>query len=263
MKQLDIKQVQERLLNIAATVDTICDQHGIPLFMISGTMLGAIRHKGFIPWDDDMDFAVPYEHFRELITILQEELPSNLRCLAIDSDTYKTPWIKVEDTETTVYDNSLGLPKEKMPGLTIDIFPLVGCGKDSCEATAKKIQRLLKMLKAAYTTSFGENSKLKNTLKKVFRFFMPLSAKDINNRIIKLMDAITDGDFYTIPNDPNYYSRYFPKAWFAPLTNYKFEGYEFIGAADYDNYLTCLYHNYMQLPPEEQRRIHCDNVFLK
>ena len=263
MKQLDIKQVQERLLAVAVAVDTICNRHDIPLYMISGTMLGAVRHQGFIPWDDDMDFAVPYEHFYELIKILQEELPTGLRCLAFDSETYKTPWIKVEDTETIMFDNSLDLPKEKMPGLNIDIFPWVSCEKNECETPVKKIQKLLTILRVAYGVSPRKNNKFKNLLKRTIRFFMPLSTSAINEKIIKLMDGISGGNYYTIPVDPNYFSRYFPKEWFSPLKKYQFEGFEFIGATDYDHYLTCLYHDYMQLPPEEKRRVHCDDVFLK
>ena len=77
------------------------------------------------------------------------------------------------------------------------------------------------------------------------------------------MNSISDGGYYTIPVDPNYFSRYFPKEWFSPLTKYKFEDYEFIGVADYDNYLTNIYHDYLQMPPEEKRRVHCDHVFLQ
>lgn len=262
MKQLNIKQVQERLLNIAATVDTICDQHGIPLFMISGTMLGAVRHKGFIPWDDDMDFAVPYERYYDLIQILRDELPDNMRCLTYDrSETYKVPWIKVEDTDSTMIDPCLNLPQDKMPGLTIDIFPFVECEKTSCEKTAKKIQRLLTLLKVAYSSN--ADGKWKNVAKSMIRFVTPLSEKTINEKIQKLTDSIVSGDYYTIPVDPNYFDRYFPKQWFEPFTRFRFEDKSFYGVTDFDSYLTEIYHDYMTLPLEEKRRIHCDNVFLR
>ena len=80
---------------------------------------------------------------------------------------------------------------------------------------------------------------------------------------MNLMGSIDAGNFYTIPVDPNYYSRYFSKKWFLPLTKYNFEDCEFYGVADYDSYLTEIYHEYMTLPPENKRRIHCDNVFVK
>ena len=82
------------MLYIATIVDELCEKHGIPLYMISGTMLGAVRHKGFIPWDDDMDFAVPYQYYPELISMLNKELPEGLRCLTYDkSEIYQIPWI--------------------------------------------------------------------------------------------------------------------------------------------------------------------------
>ena len=80
---------------------------------------------------------------------------------------------------------------------------------------------------------------------------------------MKLMGGIKTGNYYTIPVDPNYYGRYFPKEWFFPLTKYKFEECEFYGVADYESYLTNIYRDYMQLPPEEKRRVHCDNVYIK
>ena len=264
MKHIDVKQAQKRLLSIAVTVDAICKQHGIPLYMISGTMLGAVRHKGFIPWDDDMDFAVPYEQYHDLIRILREELPDNLRCLTYDtSETYKVPWIKVEDTDTIMMDPCLNVPQDKMPGLTIDVFPLVDCEIQDCRKTVKKIQRLLSILRIAYSKSNDKDNKWKNLVKSFLRHVTPVSVDDINDRILKLMGTIAFGDYYTIPVDPNYFNRFFPKCWFSPLKKYQFEDCELTGVAEYDSYLTEIYHNYMTLPPEEKRRVHCDNVFLK
>lgn len=263
MKQLDIKAVQQRLLNMAIIVDELCTKHSIPLYMISGTMLGAIRHKGFIPWDDDMDFAVPYQHYAELISVLNKELPPNLRCLTYDkSETYIIPWIKVEDVNTKVIDKCLDLPMDRMPGLTIDIFPLVSCQKDNCDDVVRKIQRWIKIKRYVYAKSRKDNSRLTNIVKSVMSAFFPISPTSICNRIMKLTDSIPTGNHYVIPMDPNYSNQYFTCQWFEPLTKYKFENHIFYGAADFDNYLRCLYNNYMDLPPLENRRIHSDNVFI-
>jgi len=264
MRQLGIKQVQERLRSIAVIVDAICERHNIPLYMISGTMLGAVRHKGFVPWDDDMDFAVPYEQYHNLIRILRDELPDNLRCLTYDtSETYMIPWIKVENTDTIMMDPCLNVPQDKMPGLTIDIFPLVDCEIQDCRKTVKKIQRLLSLNRIAYSKSNDKKNKWKKCVKSMIRMLTPLSPNDINDRIHKLMDSIGTGNSYTIPVDPNYYNRYFPKQWFKPLTKYDFENTCFYGVAQYDSYLKEIYGNYMELPPLEKRRVHCDNVFYR
>lgn len=261
MKQLDIKAVQQRLLNMAIIVDELCTKHSIPLYMISGTMLGAIRHKGFIPWDDDMDFAVPYHYYAELISVLNKELPKELRCLTYESsETYKIPWIKVEDVKTKVVDNSLYVKEDIMPGLTIDIFPLVSCDKKTCYNTVRKIQRWIKTLRFVYSKS-SQNNCIKSLLKRSVKFIFPLLPKGINDKIMHLTDSILPGEYYVIPMDPNYSNRYFPIHWFEPLTRYEFEDKLLYGAAKYDNYLKEVYDNYMVLPPIEKRRVHCDNIF--
>ena len=75
MIQVTLKESQRVLLELAKVVCEIAERHEIHVFMVGGTMLGAIRHKGFIPWDDDMDFGVTYNHYFELIDILKKELP--------------------------------------------------------------------------------------------------------------------------------------------------------------------------------------------
>lgn len=87
MKNIDIHENHSLLLNLAVAVADIAKKHNIPFFMVGGTMLGAIRHKGFIPWDDDMDFGVTYDHYFKFIDILRHELPERYRCLTYDDDT--------------------------------------------------------------------------------------------------------------------------------------------------------------------------------
>ena len=166
MEKLGINAVQQRLFAIATTVDTICKKHGIPIYMILGTLLGAVRHKGFIPWDDDMDFAVPYQYYPELISILNKELPDGMRCLTYDkSESYQIPWIKIEDTTTKVMDKALNVGEDKMPGLNIDIFPLVSCQKENSLHTIRKIQRWIRIKRMVYAKANCKGGMAKKILK--------------------------------------------------------------------------------------------------
>lgn len=262
MKKLEITTIQQRLFAIATTVDAICQKHDIPIYMVLGTLLGAVRHKGFIPWDDDMDFAVPYQYYQELISILNKELPDGMRCLTYDkSKSYQIPWIKIEDTTTKAMDKALNVGEDKMPGLNIDIFPLVSCQKENSLPTIRKIQRWIRIKRMVYAKANGTGITAKKYLKRGMAAMFPLSQKDICNRIMKLTDTIVPGDFYVIPMEPNYNIHYFPRNWFEPLTRYDFGNGSFYGVTQYDSYLKKIYNNYMELPPLDHRRIHCDNIF--
>ena len=264
MEKLGINAVQQRLFAIATTVDTICKKHGIPIYMILGTLLGAVRHKGFIPWDDDMDFAVPYQYYPELISILNKELPDGMRCLTYDkSESYQIPWIKIEDTTTKVMDKALNVGENKMPGLNIDIFPLVSCQKENSLHAIRKIQRWIRMKRMVYAKANGTSCVAKNFLKRGIATMFPISSKGICNRIMKLTDTIAPGDLYVIPMEPNYKIHYFPCNWFDPLTKYDFGDGSFYGVTQYDSYLKMIYNNYMELPPENKRRTHLLDTYLK
>ena len=81
LRKIDLQECHQHLLQIALCFDIICTKHQIPYFMLGGTMLGAIRHKGFIPWDDDMDFGIPRPYFQKFIKIAQKELPDKYEIL--------------------------------------------------------------------------------------------------------------------------------------------------------------------------------------
>lgn len=264
MEKLEIDAVQQRLFAMATTVDGICQKHDIPIYMILGTLLGAVRHKGFIPWDDDMDFAVPYKYYPKLISILNKELPDGMRCLTYDnSETYQVPWIKIEDTATKVMDKALNVEEDKMPGLIIDIFPLVSCQKENSLHTIRKIQRWIRIKRMVYAKTNGKGGMAKKILKRGASAIFPVSPMRICIRIMKLTDSIASGDFYVIPMEPNYRIHYFPRNWFEPLTRYNFGDGSFYGVTQYDSYLKMIYNNYMELPPEDKRRTHLLDTYLK
>lgn len=266
MEKLDLTAVQQRLFNMATTVDTICQKHHIPFYMVYGTMLGAVRHKGFIPWDDDMDFAVPYRYYPELISVLNKELPDGMRCMTYDmSDSYLIPWIKIEDTTTVVMDKGLNIKEDKMPGLTIDIFPLVSCQKENSRHTIHKIQRWIRIMRMVYSKAGRSFHWAKKLLKWGMAALFPVSPKGICDRIMKLTDTLVPGDHYVVPMDPDFYDwiPYIPCSWFEPLTRYDFGDGRFYGVAQNDSYLKMIYGDYMELPPEDKRRTHLLDTYLK
>ena len=131
MDLLNIREIQLCCLKIAKEFAKICERHNIPYYMLEGTMLGAVRHKGFIPWDDDMDFGVPLEHFDEVINLLKKELPAPYKCSTYkDSKCVFFSFFKIEDTSTVLDDKQLPCRLANKIGINIDVFPLVHCNKE-------------------------------------------------------------------------------------------------------------------------------------
>ena len=96
------KKLWKCMLDILEELLRICDRHGLRCFMMSGTLLGAIRHGGFIPWDDDMDVCLPRKDYNKLVRILPKELPPHLFAQTITSDRgYSAPFLKIRNSKTT------------------------------------------------------------------------------------------------------------------------------------------------------------------
>jgi len=263
METIEIEEIHKLVLAIAVEFDRICTKYQIPYYMLGGTMLGAIRHKGFIPWDDDMDFGVPIEHFQRLIDILTSELPLPYRCC-----TYKNHpavihnFIKIENGDTCIDDKSIGLPLERKLGLNIDVFPLNRCvlgGK-----AEKKLRRRVDLLGKAYLQSvFHSNSKTKQLIKKCLRIITGGSPLRLQQDIEKRLLNINTGD--CLGNLLGHWreKEIVPLAWYGNGVRYQFEETSFVGLQDYDKYLTRMYGDYMELPPKEKQVAHVDKVYLR
>ena len=95
-------ELHRRALALGKCFHSICEKNSIPYYMLGGSMLGAVRHKGFIPWDDDMDFGVEREYFNKLLQILNEQLPENYRLVSKDNvKGFYGGFVKLEDRQTT------------------------------------------------------------------------------------------------------------------------------------------------------------------
>ena len=112
MRQItDISEVHQILLGIAKEFDRICRENDIPYYMLGGTMLGAVRHKGFIPWDDDMDFGVPRPYYDRLVSVLESELLHPYRCCTYrNNQGVFAPFVKIDDYRTLADDPRVRLP---------------------------------------------------------------------------------------------------------------------------------------------------------
>lgn len=263
MKQITTpEEIHDILIGIGKAFHRVCQKHDIPYYMLGGTMLGAVRHGGFIPWDDDMDFGVPREHFERLKELLKAELPSPYGIVTIDdSDVMVTDIIKIENTLTEMSE----LYKENFSrhiGLNIDIFPLDGVNAEDIG----KVKRALTLRNIHYYRflSLKQRHGAKKIAAMLFKTLLrPIKPTTIPERIVRMIHSDGNASCYA-----NIYGAWgikevVDKKIFSPAKLYRFEDTEFWGVSDSDAYLRQLYGDYMKLPPENKRHLHVNGCCWK
>lgn len=251
----DIRPLQLRILRILKEFDRVCCEHGLRYYIVDGTMLGAVRHGGFIPWDDDIDVGMPRRDYETLVKHASEWLPEpyELVCDRTD-DRFILPFAKIQDAGTTLIQDAY---YKYVGGVSIDVFPLDGMVGDVNKQ--KRFWRRTKMLrlKALYYT-------FREPFKRGFRIdSIPVW---IYQRFVKIPDAQRwlrrhqsqypyEGSALVINHDD--WSRgIMPREYYGEPVPIVFEGETFMGVAMPREYLTQLYGDYMQLPPEDNRITH-------
>ncbi|MDR1602128.1 MAG: LicD family protein [Tannerella sp.] len=264
MKPIDIDECHTILLSIAAEFDRICRKHQIPYYMLGGTMLGAVRHRGFIPWDDDMDFGVPRKHFARLVEMLSEELPAHMRVLTLNNRGFIVAnYIKIDDRHTYVADYWLN--QDTKIGVNIDIFPLDE-GLRSGLQTRLFVSYILFLLTIKDFICIDPDKR--RGVKKIFARMLRFLFLHKTGKLLKYIDrCIVRHTFRDSAFQINYYGKWrekevVSKKIFGEPKAYEFRGCPFYGVEDADAYLTQLYGNYMQLPPEREQTAHATERYM-
>lgn len=265
MKPLTIELLHHRLLEIAAEFHKLCVDNNIPYYMLGGSMLGAVRHNGFIPWDDDMDFGVPREFFEKFIALASKHLPPQYSVLTYkNSESMILGFAKISDNNTVIVEQ-FSTKKERKLGVNVDVFPLDhSSNKKGVFTRNYLIRSLIKLQKIVHVDA--SNRSLPKKLFAIFvQFLLP-----INKMII--IDYIERNLLKRcyMPNAYSSFSNYYG-AWglretirkdiFGKPTLYKFCDLELFGPSEYDEYLSELYGDYMKLPPEEKQHLHQEGAF--
>ena|SRR5690554_1187072 len=258
--ELDL--LKKHQLYILKEFDKIAKKYNIDYFIIAGTLLGAVRHGGFIPWDDDIDLGITRETYNKLKNIDITLENNELKLIDFYTDDYNLrPHAKIALRRTEYIRKNWG---KNFGYITVSLFifdNVSNCEKERIKQYKKhkNLQRLL--VPATINTGdrlhfFKESQS--NLLKKIVILILSifLSRKCIVNKIVKNMIKYNDIDTdYVFPFTTfyKYHKTLIPKKWLFPVKYIKFEGAYFPTLNQYENYLIQLYNDYMKLPPIEQR----------
>lgn len=250
-----LRKVQLRLLDILVEIDKVCRKHDIQYWIDFGTLLGAVRHGGFIPWDDDIDVTMPTDDYHRFLEIAPKELPNNLFLQTKDTDpSYRLLIDKVRDKSSLYITKHEDFTRDYNKGLYIDIFEAKPYPKVN-----RKLQKFIMhwYQKTCHFFSVKQSVNLKNHLASIVFPIIKLSL-DIVWGMINLGKKTNIG----YAKQFNVYGNSYPHNIVFPLKDISFEGKTFLGPSNPNKYLSSIYGDYMKLPNKEQQHTHIIYVDL-
>lgn len=266
---MSLKEIQETELSIMVEFDKVCREYGLKYSLCAGTLLGAVRHQGFIPWDDDIDVTMPRPDYEKLVSLDRSEKlwPSNLKLTCLENGALSSPYIKIFDTNTRIAEHNF--QQEDVTSLWIDVFPVDGLPEtgEKIERHYRKALNLCRMNVATVVKSGYGSSRARVLFKAVF--LRPLSKlvgrKNIalrqrklglkypyeKSRLCGMVTWAYDGPGQALTRGE-----------YEDLTELPFEGHMFFATSAWDKNLKGIFGDYMQLPPEEDRITHELEAYL-
>ena len=254
----DLKEVQKIQKELISEVQRICNKCDISFNMVGGTMLGAIRHGGYIPWDDDADIGFlrsEYEKFREACKTELNHEKFYMRDLR-DTEGYRWGYGKLRRKGTEF----IRLNQEDMPyeqGIFIDLMPFDNVPNGIIHRKIHFMKCFI--FRKLFWSEVGKKIE-KNSIK---RYIYCIINKIPMAKIILAYERFIESTVHkdtelvrilTFPTPKKVYG--YKKKWYTELSTYQFNELELPGAKDYDGYLKVKYGDYMKMPPEEKRKIH-------
>ena len=253
-RELSVDEVKKIEISILDFVTDIAKRNGIKCFLDGGTLLGAVRHKGFIPWDDDIDVIVPRKDYKRLLDCIKKE-QSRFRILSMyDSSDYFYPFAKAVDSTTIIEEYDI--PPINGYGVYIDLFPLDNIPDDrkAKKLFYKKIERYRWICSRALRKQMDNYPKtMRNRL--VMSYAGLIGWKRAIIKIDRLCEntAFMSSDIARDIVAARITQKEAPSKCFNDTVELEFEGKKYSAPVGYDVYLKALYGDYMKLPPEDQR----------
>lgn len=254
-KYLDM--LHKDILVVMDEIDRICKYRGLRYYLAGGSCLGALRHKGFIPWDDDLDILMPYDDFKKFIESLRVDLKDDFYLEWVTTNNnYHQDFAKICLRNTEFVED--GWECERTFGIFVDIFPLypsTECNK--CVLLKKKIYNFLHaamFCKSRKNLDWGWRNWPINIISRTF------SSLSIYKLMLFVINPLKDDEAQYYACYPSTYPinrQVFPKEWYRKCIPTQFEDRYYMCAIDSDKKMLLEYgENYMELPPMNKRKTH-------
>ena len=276
-----LSNLQKAELDIMKEILVLCKKHKIEYYILGGTLLGAVRHKGFIPWDDDIDIGMMRDEYERFIEIAQNELPSNLILNYYKQHkgegNYTTCYmIRVENTKVKLISKKAKI--ERIINSWVDVFPIDGLPNNKIIKFFYKLKLLylrMALRYSQYSTLVSKNAKHKDIITRLMiklgsiidveRIFNRDKVLDKLDKTLKKYNPKNCDEIINFAGACKSYRfiEIFPKKIYDDLVEYDFEDTKLVGPKDYNAVLSHQYGDYMTLPKEEDRNKHNTEVIYE
>lgn len=239
----DLRMAQLRMLTLLSFLDKVCKEHNLKYWLDSGTLIGAARHDGFIPWDDDVDICMPRNDAEKLKKILGNTVHERhiiLQTQASDPNYINSSWMTLRDTKSEYLQDSRLHKRLKYRGLQVDIFIVD-------EGVSPFLKKIFGLFHRYFVWGPLLTNRFHRHLSKLTNFFNKLEERVIYPSLRKIkFNSILDVGYGAIYSNPQ------PKNVIYPLRTITFENKQFYCPNNVERYLTSFYGDWKSVPSKEK-----------
>lgn len=257
-----LREHQLAMLEMLQVLDQICRKHGISYQLFAGTVLGAVRHEGFIPWDDDLDVVMLRDEYSHFLRVAPEEVGSGYYVQAEFSDHWPCAFSKLRKNGTACIERYIPRDPLTHQGVYIDIFPCDNLSNNKLMRGLQFVASKFLIAQALDKRGYITGSLLKKAAMRISRI---LPRAKLHQIVVNRRDNSTKLVHTFLGASHSYKKSVYPRQWFESSVDMCFEGGAYPVSSSYHELLTRLYGSYLEIPSEEVRaaKVHAELVDLE